>query len=138
MGPVPFLRSQLFLTGFFGLTGVALGAYGSHGLTGKVPPERQHSFLTASHYQIMHSAILGAVVAFKVALVATGMKSASSAATRCLDLSFGLLAAGVIGFSFTIYVKVLGGPAWVGPITPMGGVSFMAGWAALAATAFLL
>ncbi len=40
-------------------------------------------------------------------------------------------AAGVLLFSGSLYVLALGGPRWLGPVTPLGGLAFIAGWLAL-------
>ena len=43
-----------------------------------------------------------------------------------------LFIAGIIIFAGTLYGIALGGPGWLGAITPIGGVLFLAGWACVA------
>jgi uncharacterized membrane protein YgdD (TMEM256/DUF423 family) len=42
-----------------------------------------------------------------------------------------LFLAGIALFSGSLYALALGGPSWLGPVTPLGGLAFLAGWAAL-------
>ena len=49
-----------------------------------------------------------------------------------MTLPAGLFVAGILLFSGSIYALVLGGPRWLGPVTPLGGTAFIAGWLSLA------
>ncbi|KAI1132695.1 hypothetical protein F5Y10DRAFT_230559 [Nemania abortiva] len=103
----------------YGATAVAFGAFGAHGLKKVVTdPAKLSSFATAAHYQLIHSVVL---------LVATR-------AAPDNKLAAGLFTAGMTMFSGSIYALVLD-PArfrFLGPVTPLGGLCLIGGWAALA------
>jgi uncharacterized membrane protein YgdD (TMEM256/DUF423 family) len=107
-----------------GLAAVGFGAFGAHGLRGRVAPEQVASWQTAAHYQLVHSAVLLALALY-------------GAGGRPLGPAPWLFAAGMALFSGSIYALVLGGPRWLGPVTPLGGLCLMAGWASLLWTARL-
>jgi uncharacterized membrane protein YgdD (TMEM256/DUF423 family) len=104
--------------------GVALGAFGAHGLASRVGADRLQVFETAVRYQIYHA--FGLVV---VAWARTRWPGRWTAAAGWLFL------AGIVVFSGSLYLLVLTGARWLGAITPLGGVSFIAGWLALARAA---
>jgi uncharacterized membrane protein YgdD (TMEM256/DUF423 family) len=109
-----------------GLMGVAIGAFGAHGLakilqkTGRV-----ETFETAVKYQFYHA----------LALVLVGMLMQQLAnvpeAQKWLTYSGYSFLAGTLVFSGTLYVLCLSGITWLGAITPIGGVLMIAGWAML-------
>ena len=104
--------------------GVALGAFGAHGLRSLVTPDRLATFETGVRYHLVHA--LAILAAAGAAHVAPG-----SAAPR---LAGALFAGGVLLFSGSLYALVgTGGTAW-GAVTPFGGLAFIAGWIALAST----
>jgi uncharacterized membrane protein YgdD (TMEM256/DUF423 family) len=74
---------------------------------------------TGAHYHLMHALALGLV-----ALVVTRAPIA-----RFAGIAFVL---GSVLFSGSLYVMALGGPRWLGAVTPFGGLSLLAGWALLA------
>lgn len=104
--------------------GVALGAFGAHGLRSLVTPDRLATFETGVRYHLVHAlAILAAAGAAHLA--------PASIAPR---LAGGLFAAGVLLFSGSLYLLVgTDVTAW-GAVTPFGGLAFIAGWIALAST----
>lgn len=116
-----FLR----LAAFFGATGVALGAFGAHGLKKALAgnprgPDLLAAFETGCRYQMMHAlALFG--VAFLVA----------ARPGRAARTSGWLFTAGILLFSGSLYLLGGLGWKWLGPVTPLGGLSFIAGWIAL-------
>ena len=114
-------------TAWFGIgavaagVGVALGAFGAHGLKTRVDAEMLAVFETGVRYQIYHS----------LALLAVGL-AASRRQTPWLDRAGWLFLAGIVVFSGSLYVMALTGIRWLGAITPLGGLAFILGWAALA------
>lgn len=105
----------------FGLTGVVFGAYGAHGLAARgATPDQLVSWQTAVQYLLIHA----------VALFALSIWMKLQASTL-LSITAWAWIAGVVFFSGSIFVLVLGGPRWFGPITPLGGVALIAGWAVL-------
>ena len=103
-----------------GFLAVALGAFGAHGLRDILDPHAMAIFETGVRYQMLHTlALLGVAVL-------------NRPATRLLTLSGGFFVVGILLFSGSLYLLALGGPSWLGPITPLGGLSFLSGWALLA------
>ncbi|WP_084400033.1 DUF423 domain-containing protein [Henriciella aquimarina] len=101
-----------------GFLGVALGAFGAHGMEGRLTPESKGWWETATLYLLVHAvAILATGLSGKTGLFATG------------GWAMGL---GAIIFSGTLYAMAFGGPRWFGAITPIGGVALLIGWALLA------
>ncbi|PYN04913.1 MAG: DUF423 domain-containing protein [Candidatus Rokuibacteriota bacterium] len=112
---------------FFGLgcasafVAVALGAFGAHGLRARLVPDMLMVFEVAVRYQMYHAlALLG------VGGVAGRLPGGAVAVAGWLFV------AGTILFSGSLYALSLTGHRWLGAITPLGGVAFLAGWAALA------
>ncbi|MBY5992753.1 DUF423 domain-containing protein [Ferrimonas balearica] len=117
-------RVFLLLAALCGLLATGLGAYGAHGLPGKVSPELLASFNTAVQYQFFHALALMAV--------ALWLMQRPSRVLVAAGLAF---VVGMLGFSGSIYALVLVGSKGFGPITPMGGLTLMVGWALLAVMA---
>jgi len=106
-------------------SGVALGAFGAHGLRARLSPELLAVFETGVRYQIYHA--LGLIaVAWAAARAPSPWASAAG----------WLFAAGIVVFSGSLYLLALTGARWLGAITPLGGLAFLAGWACLAAAAW--
>jgi uncharacterized membrane protein YgdD (TMEM256/DUF423 family) len=105
----------------YGASGVALGALGAHALQEQLGPAGVATWQTATLYHMLHAVALLAI--------AGGWRG------RALPAGFGLAGAcflaGVPMFSGSLYLLSLGGPSWLGPITPLGGVAFIVGWLAL-------
>ena len=120
-------RNFLILAAFFGASGVALGAFGAHGLQQLTADEKiLHGYQTAVQYQMYHA----------LALLAVGMLY-EKGNKKWLRVSGNLLIAGTILFSGSLYLltilKLNGSDAirFVGPVTPLGGVCFITGWVCL-------
>ena len=96
---------------------VALGAFGAHGLKAMVTAERLAVWDTAVRYQMYHALALLAVAGREPAVGARGGW---------------LFLAGIALFSGSLYALVLSGDGWLGAITPLGGLCFVAGWVMLA------
>jgi uncharacterized membrane protein YgdD (TMEM256/DUF423 family) len=107
------------LAAVFGALAVVAGAFGAHGLRTRVEPEQITAWVTASQYHLIHS----------VVLLALAMFAASSG--KSIKLPAGLFAAGILLFSGSIYLLVLTKMRWLGPVTPIGGLFLIAGWASL-------
>lgn len=108
----------------YGASGVLLGAFGAHGLRERVAAEKLASWQTAVHYQLFHS----------VALLGLALY-ASAPGARSIAIPGWLFALGMLGFSGSIYLLVLVGWRWLGPVTPLGGLLLIAGWLSLLAHA---
>lgn len=119
-------RTFLIAAGLFGLIGVALGAFGAHALQRRVTPERLITFETGVRYLLYHAFALFAVVAIRT-------WGPDSAASTVAGVAF---IVGVVLFSGSLFVLVLTDePRW-GAVTPVGGLVFLVGWAALVYAAF--
>jgi len=117
-------RLLLILSGLFGVCGISLGALGAHGLQARLLVAGTLSaWKTAVLYHLVHTAALLAV-----ALFASIQQDAENRWAQRAGLWW---AAGIVLFSGSLYVLALGGPRWLGPITPIGGVAFIIGWAML-------
>ncbi len=122
-------RFPLLAAGVFGLTGVALGAMGAHALAATLAERgMSHAWETGSRYHLFHAlALFGAAIWLRGSAGRT--RTHFRWATRCW-------VAGIILFSGSLYGLALGGPRWLGPVTPLGGVALMAGWVFVIAAAF--
>ena len=102
---------------------VMLGAFGAHGLRGRLDDYSMSVYERAVFYHFIHAIGLLIVPLFP----RSGMISESSANWVCW-----LLACGVLIFSGSLYVLAISGVRALGAITPIGGVSFIAAWLLLA------
>ena len=94
-----------------------MGAFAAHGVT---DAHARELLRTGSQYELIHA--LAAVVC--AGLAGAGARRASLAA--------GAFLSGTVLFSGSLYGLAFGAPRWVGAITPLGGLLFLAGWAVLA------
>jgi uncharacterized membrane protein YgdD (TMEM256/DUF423 family) len=106
--------------------GVALGAFGAHGLKTKVAPEMLTVWETAVQYHLVHA----------LGLILVGILCQLMPAASLLRPAGWLLLAGIILFSGSLYALVLTGTKPIGIITPIGGVAFLIGWLLLALSAW--
>ena len=119
------LRWPLILGCVFALTAVMAGAFGAHGLRGVVSPRGLEVFQTAVTYQMYHS------LALIIVAILSGLEIAGNPGRKLLSVGAGFFAAGIVLFSGSLYLLVLTQMSWPGPVTPLGGVCFMVGWALL-------
>ncbi len=105
------------VSGVLGFLGVALGAFGAHGLKGKLPPNLLEAWHTGVLYHLIHA----------LALLALALYARASSAN--VGLPAGFFAAGIVLFSGSLYALALTGVTRLGLITPFGGLCFLAGWA---------
>lgn len=101
--------------------GVAAGAFGAHGLRGRLDPGMLQVFETGVRYQLVHA----------LALVAVWL-AAGQAPRRAFGVAGALFAAGTVVFSGSLYALALSGVRAWGAVTPLGGLCFLAGWIAFA------
>lgn len=103
------------------LLAVGAGAFGAHGLRGRLPHESLAVFEVAVRYQTYH--------ALAIVLVAWAVGRWPS---RSVTAAGWLFVAGTLCFSGSLYVLVLTGQRWLGAVTPLGGLLLMAAWGCLA------
>ncbi len=109
----PFLAAG-FLLAFLA---VAAGAFGAHALRDTLEPPALATWETAARYQMYHA----------LALVAVGLAAARWPAVAWSGPAL-LFLIGTLVFSGSLYALALTGIAWLGAITPLGGVGLLAGW----------
>ena len=118
-------KTFFLIASILGGLAVALGAFGAHALTGRVEARLLEVFETGVRYHFYHVLALVAVV------VAIGRWPESNLPT----IAGWLFIAGILIFSGSLYVMTFTGLRWLGAITPIGGVAFIAGWICLALVA---
>ncbi|MDO3387566.1 DUF423 domain-containing protein [Gilvimarinus sp. SDUM040013] len=111
---------MLSLAAVLGLVAVALGAFAAHGLKHTLADNLLSAFNTGVEYQMYHALALIGVALFIKAHPGPWL-------TACGALFF----VGTLLFSGSLYALALTGARWLGPITPLGGLCFMLGWACL-------
>ena len=116
----------LLLAAVGGLSGVAAGAYGWHGLA--ADQGAREVYTTGVHYQMWHSLALLAV-----AWLAESRRGTPAARwAKWAGVSFAL---GIVLFSGSMYFFGIFGDVPFPGAAPVGGFALMAGWAALAVAA---
>ena len=101
--------------------GVALGAFGAHGLKPRLMPDMLAIYETGVRYHLVHGLAL-----FVVAWLA------GEDQTRSARLAGILFAVGILLFSGSLYLLALTGIRALGAITPLGGLAWIAGWTIVA------
>jgi len=116
------MERMFFVVGsLFAFVGVAAGAFGAHGLKSHLSAEMLSVFEVGVRYQMYHA----------FALIAAAW--AQSKWPSALVIAGGwLFVVGTILFSGSLYLLSITGMRWLGMITPLGGVAFLAGWVCLA------
>ena len=119
-------RTFLLIGALAGFIGVAFGAFGAHGLRGRLSPDMLGVFETGVRYQMYH--------AFAVLVVALAAARFDGWMVRAAGWAF---TAGIVLFSGSLYALALSGVTMLGAITPIGGLAFLIGWALLIALAIV-
>ena len=110
-------RFALLAGALLAALGIALGAFAAHGLRAVLDQAALAWWQTAVQYQMWHA----------IGLIALGAARLPRTLLPAL-----LLATGTVIFASTLYAMALGGPRWLGAITPIGGSLMIAGWLVLA------
>ncbi|HUH17875.1 DUF423 domain-containing protein [Albibacterium sp.] len=119
------MNKRIILVGaLFGIIGVILGAFGAHGLEGKVSATSLDNWKTAVSYQFYHT--------FAILYLSTF----SRAKNGLINFSFITFTLGIILFSGSLYLLATReitqlSASFLGPITPLGGLCFILGWIGL-------
>ncbi len=122
------MSRRFLITGaLMAFVGVALGAFGAHGLTAyfAAHPDSESSFHTGIQYLMYH--------ALGVLAVAWAAERWPGSLTRWSGI---LLAFGAIVFAASLLILSLLGIRWMGAIAPIGGLAMLGGWLCLAAAAW--
>lgn len=111
----------LMIGAAYGFLAVALGAFGAHALKQRLGGDMLRVWDTAVQYHAWHA----------LALLAVGLLALRAPASTALAVSGAAFAVGVLLFSGSLYALALSGVRGLGAITPLGGLAFLVGWAAL-------
>ena len=98
---------------------VILGAFGAHALKKHLSPSLLSAYETGVQYQFIHSL---ALLALGILLLKLEYSS------RAFTLAGWGWMIGIMLFCGSLYALALGGPRWLGPITPLGGLFFIGAW----------
>jgi len=96
---------------------IGAGAFGAHALAARLTPERLATWETAARYHMY-----GALGLVLLGLATQRMPSS------LMNAAGWLMLAGVMVFGGTVYALALGGPRWLGAVTPIGGLCLIASW----------
>ncbi len=113
----------LLIGAVFGFLGVAIGAFGAHGLRSRLSPDMLAVFDIGVRYQMYHV----------FALLIVGLAIGRTGPARLLTVAGWSFVAGILIFSGSLYALALTGATTLGAITPIGGLGFLIGWALLGA-----
>src|SRR5512143_842828 len=121
------MRTNLFfvLGSLSGALAVALGAFGAHALKARLTPDLLATFETGVRYQMYHALAMLAVALAMTRVPAAGL----------LNVAGWLFVAGTLSFSGSLYLLCFTRQRWLGAVTPLGGLAFLAGWVCLALAA---
>ncbi|MBI5611441.1 MAG: DUF423 domain-containing protein [Gammaproteobacteria bacterium] len=99
---------------------VLLGAFGAHALKLRLPVEMLAAYQTGVQYHFYHA----------LGLVLVGLAAVHRPGSAHLKWSGGLMLAGIVLFCGSLYGLSTGELRWLGPVTPFGGIAFIAAWVA--------
>ncbi len=106
-------KTWIITGGISGFLGVAIGAFGAHGLKNYLTPEMVDVFKTGVIYQLIHS----------VVILVIGLSGNEKFRIAALFFTVG-----IILFSFSLYLYSVTYTLAFAIITPFGGVCFLIGW----------
>ncbi|WP_337186874.1 DUF423 domain-containing protein [Phenylobacterium sp.] len=109
-------RNWMTLAAVGGFVAVAVGAFAAHGVQ---DPKAQDWLRTGAMYGFMHTMATFACATFM------------NVGARRARLAPAFFLGGVVLFSGSLYAMAMGAPRWLGMVTPVGGLMFLAGWAIL-------
>ncbi|MFN2289782.1 MAG: DUF423 domain-containing protein [Anaerolineae bacterium] len=109
------------LGSLLGGLGVALGAFGSHMLRGRLPADLLGYFETGVRYQMYHA----------LALLAVAWAVGRWVGSPLPAIAGWAFVAGILLFSGSLVIMALTGMRWLGAATPLGGTAFVVGWLCL-------
>ena len=115
----PAAKFFLVIGGINAALAVMLGAFGAHALKARLPAELLAAYQTGVQYHFYHA----------LGLLLVGLAVAQLPGLVSLKWSGGLMLAGIVLFSGSLYGLSLSELRWLGAVTPFGGAAFMAAWA---------
>ncbi len=112
----------LLLGALSAMTGIGLGAFGAHGLKTVLSPEALAIYQTGVTYQVWHA----------LGLILIALLQPQALSSHLLIWAGRLMFSGIVLFSGSLYLLALLNQKWLGMITPIGGLSFLAAWLLIA------
>ena len=113
----------LIIGGMMGLLGVAIGAFGSHGLSALLEANgRTSTFDTAVQYHLIHA----------VMLVLVAVLQGKTLSHPAMIRAGYFFLAGILLFSGSLYILAILNIGFMGAIAPLGGTSLILGWGSIA------
>lgn len=119
-------RLFVLLGAFNAAVAVALGAFGAHALRVRLPADLMAVYHTGNQYHFFHA----------LGLILVGLAAGRWSDSVLLRSSGWLMLAGIVLFSGSLYLLSLTGQRWLGAVTPLGGLAFIAAWLVLAVAAW--
>jgi uncharacterized membrane protein YgdD (TMEM256/DUF423 family) len=122
--------AQIFIViaAISGFSSVCVGAFAAHGLKAQLSPAMLDAVKTGVQYQMSHA----------LALLFIGLLLLHKPASTGLKASGWAFILGTLLFCGSLYALASGAPRWLGPVTPLGGLSFLFGWVLLAVAGWRL
>ncbi|MDC8830572.1 DUF423 domain-containing protein [Alteromonas gilva] len=111
------MNIQLVIGALLALSGVMLGAFGAHGLKSMLDSAALNTFEIGVRYQLYHGLAI---------LMLAGLTQYASL-PWCIRAAYFFIIGSAL-FSGSLYLLVLTGHKWLGPVTPLGGLCLMLGW----------
>ena len=108
----------IILAGINGFLAVSIGAFAAHTLRDRLSPELLDTFQTGVQYHMYHA----------LGLFGIGLLMLNFPTSNLLRISAYLMIAGIVLFSGSLYLLSITGTRWLGAITPLGGLCFLAAW----------
>ncbi len=115
----------VFLSALFAFVGVAMGAFGAHGLKNVLSADSMHVYQTAVHYQLWHALGIGLIAIF----------IQQNPGAHLLLWAGWFMVAGIVLFSGSLYILSINDTRWLGIVTPIGGLAFLIAWVLLGLSA---
>ena len=115
-------KFALFTGSINAMLAVMLGAFGAHGLKDRLTGEMLAVYQTGVQYHFYHS----------LGLIIIGIIAFHVPASGLMKWSAGIMLAGIILFSGSLYLLAITDLRWLGMITPLGGTAFIISWLLLA------
>lgn len=106
-------KKWIIISAVMGFLGVALGAFGAHSLKPFIDPDKLDVYKTGTHYQMIHAAVMLAIALSDKTIYLKAEK---------------FFFAGIILFSFSLYLYSITSITAIAMVTPFGGVLFLIGW----------
>lgn len=105
---------------------ISLGAFGAHGLEGRISERMLNNWQTGAQYHMVHA----------LGLLFIGLLAGKIGPSSLVSAGGWLIVAGILFFAGSLYLMALTNVTVLGAITPIGGLAFLAGWICIALAAW--